>query len=96
MVRGARAMGPVEQALSLGDGQVVDGCPTHGHVAMLIEFPILVAVGAVLFTGGIMPLLGETHGDAVTSKGPQFLDETVFKFRRPLAFEVGLDLLTPG
>ena len=39
-----------------------------------------------------MPFIGKTHRNAVVVVGPQFLDQPVVEFTRPLAFEEGLHL----
>ena len=63
-------MGPVEQALRFTDRQVIDGRTAHGHVAVVIEFPVLIDAGAIPLPFGIMPLISEAHRDTVAGAGP--------------------------
>src|SRR5690606_2209978 len=91
MAFGTRSRRPVELALGLADGQVVDAGAAHSHQAVGIKLPVLVAVGAVPLPGIVAPLVSESHGDAVSGEGPQFLDQAVVEFLCPLAFEEGAD-----
>src|SRR5262245_46947006 len=83
-------------AFAFSDGQVVDAGETALHEALLVEFPILIAVGAEPVAGVIVPFIGETHGDAVAVKGPEFLDETIIQFPIPLPREKLDDGLAAG
>src|SRR6202022_3637662 len=53
--------------------------------AVLIEFPVLVAVAAEPITAVVMPFVCKAHGDAVLAEGPHFLDQPVVQLAVPLA-----------
>src|SRR6185369_6243142 len=63
--------------------------------AVLVEFPIFIAVGAEPGAAVVMPFIGEAHGDAVALPGPHFLDQTIIMFLGPFASQEGDDLLPP-
>jgi len=65
----------------------------YPHQACFIEFPILIAVGAIPLTGIIVALIGETNCDAIAVEGPKLFDESVFQFSVPFASEKSDDLL---
>ncbi len=87
VIVGTTAQGPVEQAVGLSNRQIVDTGVTHRHQALRIEFPIFVAVGTEPVLSIVVPLIGETHRNAVVRERPQFLDETVVEFSRPFTRE---------
>src|SRR5258705_2335465 len=70
---------------ALFNREIVDAGDAPPHEAMLVELPVLVAVGAEPVAGVVVPLVGETHGDAVAVKRPKFLDEAIVQFLAPLA-----------
>ena len=76
---------PVEFPVGRGDRLVVDTGVAHGHVAVGIELPVLVAVRAEPVAGIVVPLVGKTHGNAVPVACPQILDQPVVEFARPFA-----------
>src|SRR5580692_3761627 len=78
------AQGPMIFALAFRYGQIVDAGDTQPHQAVFVELPVLVAVAAKPMAAVVVPLIGETHGDPVFAKGPNFLDEPVVEFARPL------------
>src|SRR3569832_745752 len=80
MVVGAAAEWPEKLAVGFLDGQVVDAGEAAHHVAVLVEFPVLVAIRAVPLSGIVMPFVGEAHGDAVAGTGPQIIVLLVFLF----------------
>ena len=87
------AQRPVVLALALRDRQVVDAGDARAHQAVLVEFPVLVAVAAEPLAAVVVPLVGEAHGDAVLAEGPEFLDQPVVEFARPFAGQERLDRL---
>src|SRR4051812_39818097 len=93
VIVGSAALRPVEEALVLGDAQVVDAGVPAPHQPVLVEFPVLVAVGAVPVARVVMALVGEAHGDAVALDGPQLLDQAVVQLALPLAGQEGHDLV---
>ena len=58
---------PVEFTLAFRDGQVVDARIAVVHLAGLVEFPVFVAIGTEPVAAVVVPLVGESHGDAVLS-----------------------------
>src|SRR5690348_12079094 len=84
---------PVVLAVRLADRQVVDAGDAPLHVALGVELPVLVAVGAEPVAGVVVPFVGEAHGDAVVVPRPELLDEPVVELLRPLAGEERHDRL---
>ena len=58
---------------------------------MLIELPVLVAVATEPVPADVVPLVGETHGDAVVAERPYLLDQPVVELLIPLAPKERLD-----
>src|SRR5215475_5949546 len=83
---------PVVLAVRFLDGQVVDAGQTKPHQALVVELPVLVAVRAEPVPRIIVPLVGETDGNAAPLEGPQLLDQAIVEFAGPLAGEEGDDL----
>src|SRR5262249_48144554 len=81
--------GPMEAAIFLGDGDVVDRGFTARHQAVLVELPLFVAVGAVPLAARVVPFVLEAHRDAVVVKGPEVLDQAVVELLLPFAREKG-------
>ena len=79
--------------LALLDREVIYAGNAPAHKALLIEFPVLVAVAAKPAAAIIMPFVGKTHRDAVLLEGPDFLDETIIQFPVPLAGQESDDFL---
>jgi len=42
-----------------------------------IEFPVLIAVGAIPVIGFVLPLVSEAYDDPVPGKRPHFLNEPI-------------------
>lgn len=70
MIIRAAPQWPVEQALFWLDRQIVDAGKAPLHEALLVEFPILVAVTTEPQSGIVMPFISKAHGDAIVGKGP--------------------------
>src|SRR5512133_804292 len=85
MIIGAATERPVVFALALLDRRIVDTGDAKAHQAMLVEFPILVAVAAEPVAAVIVPLIGEAHSNAVLAKDPDLLNQAVVKLTLPLA-----------
>src|SRR5215472_6180442 len=77
--------------LALLDREVIYAGNAPAHKALLIEFPVLVAVAAKPAAAVIMPFVGEAHRDAVLAEGPDFLDQAVVKLSAPLARQERFD-----
>ena len=91
MVVGAAAERPVVFALALLDRKIVDAGDAQAHQAVLVEFPVLVAVAAEPVAAVVVPLIGEAHGDAVVAERPDFLDQAVVELAVPFARQERLD-----
>src|SRR5713101_3891794 len=87
---------PVVLAIRSQKGKVVDGCKSRRHKPIIIEFPVLIAVGAIPVIRVIVPLVSETYGDPVLGKRPHFLDKPVVPLLGPLAREKGNDFVSSG
>jgi hypothetical protein len=77
-----------------GDRQIVDAGKPAAHQALLVEFPILVAIGPKPMPAIVTPFIGEPYGDPVILVGPNLLDQAVVQLPRPFTREKGLDLRT--
>src|SRR6266481_8418818 len=88
---GTAAQRPVVFALALLDRQIVDAGDAQAHQAVLVEFPVLVAVAAEPVAAVVVPFIGEAHRNAVRAKGPELLDQSVVEFALPLARQEGSD-----
>ena len=62
------------------------------HQPCGVELPVLVAIGAEPLSVVIVVFVGEAHGDAVASEGPEFLDQPVVEFACPFSGQERLDL----
>ena len=76
---------PTKLPVGLLDRQIVDAGEAALQVAEVVEFPVLVAVGAIPLAGIVVEFVLETHGDAVASERPEFFLEAVIEFPIPLA-----------
>src|SRR5437762_9204249 len=95
MPLGPRAEIPVEEAVRLSNRDVVDARLAALRQAVLVELPLLVAMGAKPACRRIARLVDEADGDAVCGEGPDLLDEAVLELALPLAGEKGLDCRPP-
>src|SRR5712691_9887992 len=86
---------PVILAIGFGDGNVVEAADAPAHQPAGIALPVLVAVGAEPVSRVVVPLVGETHRDAVLAARPDFLDEPVVELAAPLAAQELLDGRAP-
>src|SRR5712671_8095347 len=86
---------PVVLAIRSQNGKVVDGCKSRRHKPIVVEFPVLIAVGAIPVIRVIVPLVSEAYGDPVPGKRPHFLDKPVIPLLGPLAREKCNDLVSP-
>ena len=93
MVIGPATERPVVLAIALADRCVIDGCMTLPHQAVLVEFPILVAIRAEPVARIIVPLVGKPNRDAIALVRPKLLDQPVIQFLLPLSGKKGLNLL---
>src|SRR5262252_8617259 len=93
MIVGPAAERPAELPLHFGDRQIVDAREAALHETFLVELPVLVSVAAEPGARVVMPLVGESHGDAIGGTGPQFLDEAVVELPYPFTLQEGTHLI---
>jgi hypothetical protein len=74
---------PLIFAVTLVDRKVVDAGDAAAHQAVLIELPILVAVGPEPVTTVVVPFVGDAHREAVLAEGPQLLDRAIVQLAVP-------------
>ncbi len=77
---------PAELALGFRDPLVIDAGKAAGHVAVLVELPVLIAMTAPPLACLIMPFVFEADRNAIAGEGPECLLEPVIGFLRPFAF----------
>src|SRR5262252_6338112 len=85
---------PMILALRFLDRKVVDGGKPCGHEPVVIELPVLIAIGAIPVTRVVVPLVSEAHRNAVPGECPQFLDEPIVQFLGPLARQESNDFVS--
>jgi hypothetical protein len=95
MVIGAPAERPVIFSFALLDRKIVDTRDAQAHQAVVVEFPVLVAIAAEPIPALIVPFIGEAHRDAIGAEGPDLLDQPVVEFSFHLASGTNF-MLVPG
>ena len=65
---------PMIFSLRLLDREIVDGCVAKTHQAIVIELPVLIAIGAEPISGVIVPFVGKAHGNAISRVSPELFD----------------------
>src|SRR5215475_1476005 len=93
MIVGPAAERPAEFPLPFSDRQIVDAGEAALHEPFLVELPVLVAVAAEPGARVVMPLVGESHGDAIAGTGPEFLDQPVVELPRPFTLQESTHLI---
>src|SRR5262249_13243441 len=88
---GTAAERPVVFALALFNRKIIDAGNTQLHQAVLVEFPVLVAVAAEPVATVVVPLIRKTNRDAVIVKSPNLLDQPVVELALPLARQKPFD-----
>jgi hypothetical protein len=88
MIIRAAALRPMKEAVAFVDWQVIDAGVAFLHEAVLVEFPVFIAVRTEPFACVIIPFVGKAHGDVVACESPQFLNQPVFMFTCPFTFFV--------
>src|SRR3984893_894621 len=91
MIVGTAAERPVVLALALLDRDIIDAGDAKPHQAVLVEFPVLVAVAAEPIAAIVVPLICEAHADPVLAEGPDLLDWPVAELPVPLACQKRFD-----
>src|SRR3984885_4646733 len=95
MVVGPPSQRPVILAVRRRDRQIIDARDTPTHQPLLIELPVLVAVGAKMLPAIVVPLIGEADRNPITGERPELLDQAVVQLPTPLASEKRHDLGAP-
>ena len=95
MIDGPRPRVPAEQPIGFADPDIVDARMPFGHVALLVEQPIFVAMATPPLTGSIAALVDETNSDAIAAKRPELFNEAVIELSFPLGREETFDCLAP-
>src|SRR4051794_13190461 len=80
---------PVEAPVVLGDRHVVDARLPASRQAVVVELPVLIAVGAPPAAVRVVPFVLEAYGDAVAGERPEILAQDVVELPLPLANEEG-------
>lgn len=92
MIIGTTSLRPAELSVGLGNGQVIDAGKAQGHQAILVEFPVFIAIAAKPLAVGVLPLIGKAYGDPVRMEGPDLLDQPILDLTGPFAGQESLDL----
>lgn len=95
VVVGACAQWPMKLAIGFVDGVVVDAGFTPSHQAVVVELPVLIAVGTEPLSRRVVEFVLEPNRDPVVSECPQLFGEPVFLFGVPFPGEKSNDLITP-
>ena len=95
MVVRAATQGPVVEPFALLNGKVVDAGDATHHQALVVEFIVFIALGAIPTGAVVVALISKPDGDAVISAGPEFFDQAVVEFAAPFALQKGNDGLAP-
>src|SRR5262245_15389581 len=95
MLIGSATQRPVILAFAVLDRHVIDARDAPAHEATLVELPVLVAVGTEPLTRVVMPLVSETHRNAIALARPEFLDQAIVQLPVPLARQELHDLRAP-
>src|SRR5262245_24433040 len=82
---------PAEAALAFLDRDIVDAGLAPPHQAMLVELPLLVAIGAMPLPGAVVPFILEAYRDAVLVERPEVFDQAIIELLFPFAGEEGDD-----
>ena len=85
VIVGTATQRPVILAFAFLDWQVIDARDAQMHQALLIKFPVLVAIAAESIAAVVVPFVGEADRDPVVAERPDFLDQTVVELTIPLA-----------
>src|ERR1700730_10800109 len=94
MIIGATAKRPVIFAFALLDRKIIDARDAQAHQALLVEFPVLVAIAAEPVAAVIVPFIGKTDSDVIVMEGPDLLDQPVLELAVPFFRQKGFNRLT--
>src|SRR5271168_74818 len=90
------AQRPVEFAIGLLNGQLIDACMARIHQTLIVELPIFIAVSAKPVSRVVAVFIGKADRDAVAVKSPKLLNEAIIEFPGPLSSKKRDYLLPPG
>src|ERR1700730_620191 len=93
MVVGTASERPVVFSVALLDRKIIDARDAQAHQAMLVEFPVLVAIAAEPVCTIIVPFICKANGDTVRMEGPYFFNQTVVQFAVPFSRQKCFDRL---
>src|ERR1700710_54498 len=82
---------PEELAIFPRNRMFVDARVSMPHQTVVVEFPVLIAIGTDPGAAVVVVLVGEADGDTVAGERPQFLDQPILEFFCPLPAEERLD-----
>src|SRR5215469_18285562 len=85
VIVGTATQRPMILALALLDWQIVYAGDPPTHQALLVEFPIFIAIAAEPIATVVMPFVSEPNRDAVLAKGPDFLNQAIVQLPVPFA-----------
>ena len=71
-------------SFSCGDFLIVDTRNPEAHQSSFIEFPVLIPIGAIPLTGGIVAFIRKTDRYPVAGKSPNFFDQAIVEFAHSL------------
>src|ERR1700682_1093395 len=85
MAVGATTERPVVFSVALLDRKIIDARDTQAHQAIVVKFPILVAIAAEPIPAVIVPFIGKADGDPIRVEGPHFFNQPVVQFADPFS-----------
>src|SRR4051812_10482541 len=92
MILRACALRPAELAIRFLDRHIVDAGLPAAHQSVLVELPLLIAMGTEPVAGIVAVLIREAHRNPVLMERPDLLDQPVLELARPFAREKFHDL----
>src|SRR5262249_14598419 len=72
-----------------------DTWKSYSHYAVLLEFPVFVAIASQPLPTVIVPFICEPHSNAILTKRPHFLNEAIIQLAVPLSGQEGFNFLAP-
>ena len=70
MVVGTASYRPMKLAIGFFDLEIVNARIASHHIAVFVELPVLVAIGAKPLVGSVTTLISEAHRNLIVGKGP--------------------------
>src|SRR4051812_16977279 len=94
MVIGTSAKQPTKLSVRFVDRKIVYAGKTLSHQSMLIELPVLIAIGPKPVARVVLPLVRKANCDSIAIECPELLDQAIVQFLLPLAGEESDNLVT--